>query len=48
MKDIEWMALDDETLEGFLVERWVFRGVILVVMFAAAILTAATLIPGIP
>lgn len=48
MKDIEWIALDDETLEGFLVERWVFRGVILVAMFAAAILTTATLIPGIP
>ena len=39
MKDIEWMALDDEPLEGLLVERWVFRGVMLVLMFAAAILT---------
>jgi len=48
MRDIEWMALDDETLEGLLVERWVFREVVLVVMLAAAILTTATLIPGIP
>ncbi|TAJ98723.1 hypothetical protein EPO44_11130 [bacterium] len=37
MKDREWLALDDETLEGLLVERWLFRGLMLAVMLIAAI-----------
>ncbi|MBI2357985.1 MAG: hypothetical protein HYV04_03605 [Deltaproteobacteria bacterium] len=36
-KNRDWAKLDDESLEGLLVERWVLRGVILAVMFAAAI-----------
>jgi hypothetical protein len=34
----KWQALKAEDLEGLLVERWLFRGVLLVVMFATAIL----------
>ena len=37
MKDTEWLALDDATLERLLVERWLFRGLLLTVMLAAAI-----------
>lgn len=37
MRTREWTQLDDERLEKLLVERWVRRGVILGVMFAAAI-----------
>lgn len=37
MKTREWTQLDDERLEKLLVERWVRRGAILGVMFAAAI-----------
>lgn len=36
MKDTEWLRLDDESLERLLVERWLFRGILLVVMLAAA------------
>lgn len=39
MKDREWMTLDDEALERFLVERWLYRGVMLAIMLAAAIIT---------
>lgn len=39
MKDSEWSNLDDESLESLLIERWVLRGVLLAVMFAAAIAT---------
>ena len=39
MKDTEWSALDDESLERLLLERWLFRGILLVVMLAAAIAT---------
>jgi hypothetical protein len=39
VKQEKWQALRDEDLEGLLVERWLFRGVLLVVMLASAILT---------
>lgn len=39
MKDSAWLSLDDESLERLLIERWVLRGVLLAVMFAAAIAT---------
>lgn len=39
MKDREWMALDDEALERLLVERWLYRGLMLAIMLAAAIIT---------
>ena len=37
MKDTRWLDLEDEALETLLVERWLFRGVLLVLMMAAAI-----------
>jgi hypothetical protein len=37
--DREWLALGDEALERLLVERWLYRGLMLAVMLAAAILT---------
>ncbi len=39
VKDTKWRTLSDEALEGLLVERWVIRGIMPVVMFASAILT---------
>ena len=39
MKHNEWLALDGEALEHLLVERWLFRGVLLAVMLVAAITT---------
>lgn len=39
MKDTVWSALDNESLERLLVERWLFRGILLVAMLAAAIAT---------
>ncbi len=39
MKDREWLMLDDEDLERLLIERWLYRGLMLAVMLAAAIVT---------
>ena len=39
MDDAKWLSLNDDALEKLLIERWVFRGVLLVLMLAAAILT---------
>ncbi len=39
MKDRAWLALGDEDLERLLVERWLYRGLMLAVMLAAAIVT---------
>ena len=39
MKDKEWATLDDESLERLLVERWLYRGLMLAIMLAAAIVT---------
>ena len=35
----DWQKLDDEALERLLVERWLYRGILLGVMFLAAIVT---------
>ena len=37
MRDEEWRALDDRRLEALLVERWLYRGALLAVIFTAAI-----------
>ena len=37
--DDGWLELKDDALERLLVERWLFRGALLVLMLAAAILT---------
>lgn len=39
VSDSEWLELKDDELEKILVERWLFRGVLLVVMMTAAVLT---------
>ncbi len=39
MKEKEWLALDDAALERLLVERWLYRGLLLAVMLVAAIVT---------
>ena len=39
MNDSEWLAKDDEALEHLLVERWLYRGAMLAVMFISAIIT---------
>lgn len=37
MRDEEWTGLDDEALERLLVERWLYRGLMLGVIFVAAV-----------
>jgi len=37
MRDTEWRGLDDEALGRLLVERWLYRGLILGVILLAAI-----------
>ncbi len=39
MRDEEWRTLDEASLERLLVERWLFRGMLLGVVLLAAILT---------
>ena len=46
MKD-EWAAKDDEALERLLIERWLYRGAMLAVMFMAAATTTYLGIRGI-
>jgi len=47
LKDKEWAALDDESLERLLVERWLYRGLLLAVMLAAAIVTTYLAVRGV-
>ncbi len=37
MREREWSILGDEAMERLLVERWLYRGIMLAVMFGAAI-----------
>jgi hypothetical protein len=39
MSDPDWQGLTDEALERMLIERWLYRGSVLGVMFLAAIVT---------
>lgn len=39
MRDEEWQGLGEEALERLLVERWLYRGLMLGVIFLAAIIT---------
>jgi hypothetical protein len=36
----DWEKLDDEALERLLVERWLYRGILLAVILLAAIITS--------
>lgn len=40
MRDADWRKLDDEALERLLVERWLYRGILLGVIFLAAVVTS--------
>ena len=40
MGDKEWRRLDDEALEHLLVERWLYRGLMLGVILLAAIIVS--------
>ncbi len=37
-KNPEWLEKDDETLEHLLVERWLYRGAMLAIMFISAVI----------
>jgi hypothetical protein len=39
MRDQDWQGLDEEALERMLVERWLYRGMMLGVVFLAAVVT---------
>jgi hypothetical protein len=43
----DWRGLDDEALERLLVERWLYRGILLGVMLLASIITSYLGIRGI-
>jgi hypothetical protein len=47
MRDEEWRSLNEAGLERILVERWVYRGALLGVVFLAAILTTYMGVRGI-
>ncbi len=39
MRDEEWQGLGEEALERLLIERWLYRGLMLGVIFLAAVIT---------
>lgn len=43
----EWLALGDEDLERLLVERWLYRGMMLAVMLVAAVVTTYLAVRGV-
>jgi hypothetical protein len=47
MRDQEWLEKDSEALERLLVERWLYRGGMMAVMFLAAVLTTYLGIRGV-
>jgi hypothetical protein len=47
VRDEEWKALGDEALERLLIERWLYRGMMLGIMFLAAIIASYLGIRGI-
>lgn len=47
MRDGDWRHLGDDALERLLVERWLYRGLMLGVMFVAATITTYLGIRGI-
>ena len=48
MDDTKWLNLNDDALEKLLIERWHFRGVLLALMLAAALLTTYLGMEGLP
>ncbi len=47
MRDEEWQTLNEPALERLLVERWVYRGALLGIVFLAAVLTTYMGVRGI-
>lgn len=47
MREEDWRGLDEEALERLLVERWIYRGSLLCVVFLAAIITTYIGVRGI-
>ena len=47
MKDADWLHKDDDALERLLVERWLFRGGLLVLMLLSAIVLSLVGMNGI-
>lgn len=47
MRDEEWQGLADEALERLLIERWLYRGMMLGVIFLSAIIATYLGIRGI-
>jgi uncharacterized protein YacL len=48
MNQAKWLDLNDEALEKLLIERWLFRGILIVVMLAGAVLTTYLGSAGLP
>jgi hypothetical protein len=47
VRDEDWRRLEDDALERLLIERWLYRGLMLCVIFAAAIVAAYLGVRGI-
>ncbi len=47
MRDEDWQELGDDALERLLVERWLYRGLMLGIIFAAAIVATYLGLSGI-
>jgi hypothetical protein len=47
VRDEDWRGLEDSALERLLIERWLYRGLMLCVMFAAAIVATYLGVRGI-
>ena len=47
MKDPKWLEQNDEALEHLLVQRWLYRGALLAIMLACAIISVYLGIQGI-
>ena len=46
-KNSEWLEKDDETLEHLLVERWLYRGAMLAIMFISAVISTYVGLQGV-
>jgi hypothetical protein len=47
VRDEDWRRLEDDALERLLIERWLYRGLMLCVIFAAAIVATYLGVRGI-
>jgi len=47
MRDDDWRGLDEEAIERLLIERWLYRGMVLGVVLVAAVVTTYLGIRGV-